>query len=93
MVYLICAVIGLEVWGGRSEIKHKLRRLRSVPLRVHLTSLVFRSPATGYEDGKPGITSYHLLKRKGKLNQKSPVFAFTFAVRRHFEFCDVNVAS
>ena len=40
MVYLICAVIGLEVWGGRSEIKHKLTRLRSVPLHADLTSLV-----------------------------------------------------
>ena len=82
MVYLICAVIGLEVWGGRSKIKHKLRRLRSVLLHADLTSLVLRSPATGYDEEKPGTISYHLLKRKGKLIQKSPVFAF-----------EVNIAS
>ena len=61
-------------------IKHKLRRLRSVPLCVDLTSLVLRSSATGYEEGKPGTISYHLLKRKGELIQKSPVFAFNVQV-------------
>ena len=63
MVYLICAVIGLEVWGGRSEIKHKLTRLQSVPLHADLWFL--RSPATSYEEGKPYTISYHLLKQKG----------------------------
>ena len=50
-------------------------------LYVPISPLWFlRSSATGYEEGKPGTISYHLLKRKGKLIQKSPVLAFNVQV-------------
>ena len=76
IVYLICAFVSLEVWGGRSVIKHRLRRLRSVPLRADLTSLVPPQFSHWLRGRK---TRHHFLpftKAKRETNTKIACFSF-----------------